>query len=130
MTPRYTLSTQARQDLKDIKDYIAQDSLDRAEQFVKSIAERFQVLASFPGMGRRYEMLSADLRGFSVGNYILGTTSFSTAQRSRAFPLNVFSADTVTWRYCFLNRTIFKKCLQVLSLGMGFLVCRGWRLLT
>jgi toxin ParE1/3/4 len=45
--------------------------LDRAEQFVKSIAERFQVLASFPGMGRRYEMLSANLRGFSVGNYII-----------------------------------------------------------
>jgi plasmid stabilization system protein ParE len=42
MTQRYTLSAQARQDLKDIKDYIAQDSLDRAEQFVKAIAERFK----------------------------------------------------------------------------------------
>jgi toxin ParE1/3/4 len=71
MTQRYTLSAQARQDLKDIKDYIAQDSLDRAEQFVKAIAERFQALASFPGMGRRYEMLAADLRGFPVGNYII-----------------------------------------------------------
>jgi toxin ParE1/3/4 len=71
MTQRYTLSAQARQDLKDIKDYIAQDSLDRAEQFVKAIAQRFQALASFPGMGRRYEMLAADLRGFPVGNYII-----------------------------------------------------------
>jgi toxin ParE1/3/4 len=71
MTQRYTLSAQARQDLKDIKDYIAQDSLDRAEQFVKAIAERFQALASFPGMGRRYEVLAADLRGFPVGNYII-----------------------------------------------------------
>jgi toxin ParE1/3/4 len=71
MIQRYTLSAQARQDLKDIKDYIAQDSLDRAEQFVKAIAERFQALASFPGMGRRYEMLAADLRGFPVGNYII-----------------------------------------------------------
>jgi toxin ParE1/3/4 len=71
MTQRYTLSAQARQDLKDIKDYIAQDSLDRAEQFVKAIAERFQALASFPGMGRQYEMLAPDLRGFPVGNYIL-----------------------------------------------------------
>jgi plasmid stabilization system protein ParE len=52
MTLRYFLSTQARQDLKDIKDYIAQDSLERAEQFVKTIAERFQALTSFPGMGR------------------------------------------------------------------------------
>jgi toxin ParE1/3/4 len=71
MTQCYTLSAQARQDLKDIKDYIAQDSLDRAEQFVKTIAERFQALASFPGMGRRYEVLAADLRGFPVGNYII-----------------------------------------------------------
>jgi toxin ParE1/3/4 len=71
MTQRYTLSAQARQDLKDIKNYIAQDSLDRAEQFVKAIAERFQALASFPGMGRRYEVLAADLRGFPVGNYII-----------------------------------------------------------
>jgi toxin ParE1/3/4 len=71
MTRRYSLSTQARQDLKDIKDYIAQDSLDRAEQFVKTIAERFQALASFPSMGRRYEMLAVNLRGFPVGNYII-----------------------------------------------------------
>lgn len=71
MTQRYILSAQARQDLKDIKDYIAQDSLDRAEQFVKAIAERFQALASFPGMGRRYETLAPNLRGFPVGNYII-----------------------------------------------------------
>lgn len=71
MTQKHFLSTQARQDLKDIKDYISQDSLDRAEQFVKSIAERFQALASFPSMGRRYDMLAANLRGFPVGNYII-----------------------------------------------------------
>jgi toxin ParE1/3/4 len=71
MTKRYTLSLQARQDLKDIKDYIARDSLDRAEDFVNSIAERFRVLASFPSMGRQYESLAANLRGFPVGNYII-----------------------------------------------------------
>jgi toxin ParE1/3/4 len=71
MTLRYTLSIQARQDLKDIKDYIAQDSLDRAEQFVKTIAERFQALANFPGMGRRYKALAEDLRGLPIGNYIV-----------------------------------------------------------
>jgi toxin ParE1/3/4 len=71
MTQRYTLSIQARQDLKDIKDYIAQDSLDRAEQFVKAIAEQFQSLANFPSMGRRYEALGENLRGLPVGNYII-----------------------------------------------------------
>jgi toxin ParE1/3/4 len=71
MTLRYTLSTQARQDLKDIKDFIAQDSLDRAEQFVKMIAERFQALANFPGMGRSYNTLAENLRGLPIGNYII-----------------------------------------------------------
>jgi toxin ParE1/3/4 len=71
MTLRYTLSTQARQDLKDIKDYIAQDSLDRAEQFVKAITERFQALANFSGIGRRYEALAESLRGLPIENYIV-----------------------------------------------------------
>jgi toxin ParE1/3/4 len=71
MSRRYVLSVQARQDLKDIKDYIARDSLDRAEQFVRSIAERFRLLMEFPDMGRCYESLSPGLRGFAVGSYII-----------------------------------------------------------
>jgi toxin ParE1/3/4 len=71
MMRRYILSIQARQDLQEIKDYIAQDSLDRAENFVKEIAERFQALANFPGMGRRYDALAQNLRGLPIGNYII-----------------------------------------------------------
>jgi toxin ParE1/3/4 len=68
---RYTLSAQARQDLKDIKDYIARDSLDRARDFVNAIAERFQTIANFPEMGQRYEILAPNLRGLPVRNYII-----------------------------------------------------------
>jgi toxin ParE1/3/4 len=68
---RCILSAQARQDLKDIKNYIARDSLDNAERFVDSIAERFQALANFPGMGRSYDNLSPLLRGFPISNYII-----------------------------------------------------------
>lgn len=71
MKKRYTLSGQAKQDLKAIKDYIARDSLDRAETFIKSIAERFQKLADFSGMGHSYEKLVPSLRGFPIGNYII-----------------------------------------------------------
>ena len=71
MKNRVTLSAQARQDLKDIKDYIAQDSLDQAASFLRSIGERFQKLADFPGMGRSYDELFPSLRGFPVGNYII-----------------------------------------------------------
>ena len=71
MKKRFTLSAQARQDLKDIKDYIARDSLERAEKFVRSIDQRFQKLADFPGMGRSYEELAPTLRGFPIGNYVV-----------------------------------------------------------
>ena len=71
MTKRYTLSAQARQDLKDIKNYIARDNLDRAAAFIKSLADRFQKLADFPGMGSSYEELTPTLRGFPVGNYVI-----------------------------------------------------------
>jgi toxin ParE1/3/4 len=71
MKKRFTLSTQARQDLKDIKNYIARDSLDRAEEFVRAIAERFHKLAGFPDMGRSYEELAPTLRGFPIANYLI-----------------------------------------------------------
>ncbi len=71
MKKRFTLSAQARQDLKDIKNYIARDSLDRAEEFVRAIAERFHKLAVFPGMGLSYEELAPTLRGFPIANYLI-----------------------------------------------------------
>lgn len=71
MKKRFTLSTQARLDLKDIKDCIACDNLDRAEEFLRSIAERFQKLADFPGVEQSYEELCPNLRAFPVGNYMV-----------------------------------------------------------
>ena len=50
-------------------------ALDRAgapaESVVRSIVERFQKLADFSGMGRSYEELFPNLRGFPVGNYTI-----------------------------------------------------------
>lgn len=71
MRKRFTLSTRARQDLKEIKDCIACDNLDQAEEFLRSIAERFQQLADFPGIEQSYEELFPNLRGFPVGNYMV-----------------------------------------------------------
>jgi toxin ParE1/3/4 len=47
------------------------DPLDRAEQFVKTITERLQALANFPGMGRRYGAIAENLSGLPIGNYIV-----------------------------------------------------------
>lgn len=71
MKKRFTLGVQARQDLKDIKDCIACDNLDRAEEFLRMIAERFQKLADFSGVEQSYEDLCPNLRAFPVGNYMV-----------------------------------------------------------
>jgi len=61
----------AELDLLDIWDYIADDSLDRADEFLDRIEVKLQVLALNPGLGRRREELLPGLQSFPVGNYIV-----------------------------------------------------------
>lgn len=57
-------------DLLDIWDYIADDSMDRADEFLDRIEGKLQTLALNPGMGRRREELLSGLRSFTIGNYV------------------------------------------------------------
>jgi len=68
---RYILSKQAKQDLQEIKNYIARDNLAAARNFVQEFRQQCQLLAKFPGMGRSYEELASQLRGFPLGRYII-----------------------------------------------------------
>jgi len=61
----------AELDLLDIWDYIADDSLDRADEFLDRIEAKLQVLALNPGLGRRREELLPGLQSFPVGNYLV-----------------------------------------------------------
>jgi toxin ParE1/3/4 len=61
----------AELDLLEIWDYIADDSLDRADDFLDRIEEKLQALARNPGMGRRREELLPGLQSFPVGNYVV-----------------------------------------------------------
>ena len=63
---------EARQDLRDIGDYIAQDDRQAARRFVRALRERCAFLAENPRVGRERPDLGEGLRS------LLGTTSFST----------------------------------------------------
>ena len=61
----------AELDLLDIWDYIADDSIDRADESLSRIEEKLQALARNPGMGRKREELLPGLQGFPIGNYVV-----------------------------------------------------------
>jgi toxin ParE1/3/4 len=61
----------AELDLWEIWDYIADDSLDRADDFLDRVEEKLRSLARTPGMGRRREELLPGLQSFPVGNYVV-----------------------------------------------------------
>jgi len=61
----------AELDLLDIWDYIADDSFERADQFLDRIESKLQALARTPGIGKRREELLPGLQSFPVGNYVV-----------------------------------------------------------
>lgn len=68
---RYTLSPKAREDLKGIYKYIAADNLSAAEELRDSFFKSIQLLATQPLLGQACPNLRADLRAFTVGNYVI-----------------------------------------------------------
>ncbi len=56
----------AELDLLDIWDYIADDSRDRADEFLDRVEGKLQTLARNPGFGRRREELLAGLQSFPI----------------------------------------------------------------
>jgi toxin ParE1/3/4 len=61
----------AELDLLDLWDYIADDSIDRADAFLDRIEVKLQTLAQNPGLGRRCEELLVGLQSFPVGSYVV-----------------------------------------------------------
>lgn len=61
----------AELDLLDIWDYIADDSLDRADEFLDRIEGKLQTLALNSGLGRRRDELLVGSQSFPIGNYVV-----------------------------------------------------------
>jgi toxin ParE1/3/4 len=62
---------QAAEDVAEIWDYIADDSLSAADRWIDRLDEQFQVLATQPLMGRAQDELIAGIRSFPFGRYVI-----------------------------------------------------------
>ena len=67
----YRISQQARIDLIEIWLYIAQDSVQAADDFTAQVRSKFPLLAEWPDSGRNRDDLEPGLRSHPVGNYII-----------------------------------------------------------
>ena len=65
------IAEEAVSDLVDLWTYIAEDSPDRADQFVDKIYETCTLLAETPMMGRERSELLLGIRSFPLGRYLI-----------------------------------------------------------
>jgi toxin ParE1/3/4 len=62
---------QAAEDIEEIWDYIADDSLPAADRWLEQLDEQFQRLAAHPLMGRAREELAGGMRSFPFARYVI-----------------------------------------------------------
>ena len=68
---RFEIDRDARQDLDDIYQYIAQDSRRNARRMLSRLRDRFHLLAKNPEMGERRDDLMPGLRSLTLGSYVV-----------------------------------------------------------
>lgn len=68
---RYVINILASQDLNEIADYFAQNSLEAGEQFFREFNRKCQQLITFPNSGKSYAEIRSDLRGLPLEGYII-----------------------------------------------------------
>nr|RNJ69438.1 MAG: type II toxin-antitoxin system RelE/ParE family toxin [Leptolyngbya sp. IPPAS B-1204] len=61
----------AETDLDEIWDYIAEDSPERAANFLRKLYTKMQILVASPNIGRKRDELAPGLRSFPYGNYVI-----------------------------------------------------------
>jgi antitoxin ParD1/3/4/toxin ParE1/3/4 len=68
----YVLGRDAGQDLNDIWDYVAEDSVGAADRLITRLFEAFEALARNPGMGHtREDLTKFPVLFWPVGNYLV-----------------------------------------------------------
>ena len=67
----YSISLQARRDLRDIEEFISDYNPVAADQLLARIDDQFQLLADNPFMGRERAELGDNLRSLRVENYVI-----------------------------------------------------------
>jgi plasmid stabilization system protein ParE len=70
--PRYVLSPQARDDLSELRDYIAQDDAAAARRVLNEVREAMRRLAQMPELGHvREDLADETLRFWPVRSYLI-----------------------------------------------------------
>ena len=68
---RVRIAEEAEADLVEIWAFIAQDSIEAADQFLERVYDTCQTLARSPGIGRDRSDLVRGIRSFPVGTYLV-----------------------------------------------------------
>ena len=68
---QYRIAPQAINDMSEIWVYIAHDNPVAADKMLDSFDDAFEMLRSLPDAGRIRDELSAGLRSYPVGNYLI-----------------------------------------------------------
>ena len=70
---RFVLSPAAAQDLEDIWEYVAFDSIEAADRLITKLHHQVRALAAMPGMGHRRPDLADDrpILFWPVGSYLI-----------------------------------------------------------
>ncbi len=68
---RYRLTLPAKQDLKEINEYLARYSPAAARSLKEKIKQQCQLLADFPGIGRNRHGFEPGLRSFPIDDYLI-----------------------------------------------------------
>ena len=69
--PRIEHRPRASDDIAEIWDFIAEDSLAQADAFVDRLDRKLQLLATQPLMGRARDELAPGLRSFPFERYVI-----------------------------------------------------------
>ncbi len=65
------ISSLARDDLREIEEYIGKDNSKAAVDFVQRLIERCNYAAQFPGSGRRRDDVRSGYRSVTEGDYVI-----------------------------------------------------------
>jgi toxin ParE1/3/4 len=65
------ISLRAREDLIEIWDYIADDSIANADAFIDKLYEAIEALGRHPGSGRHRDELAPGIQSFPFGRHII-----------------------------------------------------------
>lgn len=68
---QYRFTSKAKQDMQEIRDYIALDNRPAANDWIKRMVQHFRLLGAMPRMGKLRSDLGLDYRSFPVGNYLI-----------------------------------------------------------